>query len=119
MIETAKHHFIAGMAGTDEKNPIREWDRGVAQSQRILNMLRPCRINPKLSADAFLEGQNDYNAVPFPHWDGECLYLKVLKNGHHGASMEWRDSVWALQRKTTDATRGGYQQQDKKGYQIQ
>ena len=66
MIETAKHHFIAGMAGTDKNYPIREWDRGVAQSQRTLNMLRPCIINPKLSADAFLEGQHDYNVVPFP-----------------------------------------------------
>ena len=66
MLETAKHRFIAGMEGTDENDPIREWDRCVAQSQRTLNMLRPCRINPKLSADAFLEGQHDYNAVPFP-----------------------------------------------------
>ena len=40
MIETAKHHLIAGMAGTDKNYPIREWDRGVAQSQRTLNMLR-------------------------------------------------------------------------------
>ena len=39
MIKTAKHHFIAGMAGTDEKYPIREWDRGVEKSQRTLNML--------------------------------------------------------------------------------
>ena len=66
MIETAKHHFIAGMDGTDKNYPIREWDRGVEQSQRTLNMLLPCIINPKLSADAFLEGQHDYNAVPFP-----------------------------------------------------
>ena len=66
MIETAKHHFIAVMAGTDKNYPIREWDRGLEQSQRTLNMLIPCRINPKLSADAFLEGQKDYNAVPFP-----------------------------------------------------
>ena len=66
MIETVKHHFIAGMAGTDENYPIREWERGVAQSQRTLNMLRPCRINPKLSSDAFLEGQQDYNSVSFP-----------------------------------------------------
>ena len=66
MIETAKHHFIAGMAGTDENYPIQEWDRGVAQSQRTLNILRPCRINPKLSADALLEGQHNYNDVPFP-----------------------------------------------------
>ena len=39
MIETAKHHFIAGMAGTDKNYPRREWDRGVAQSQITLNML--------------------------------------------------------------------------------
>ena len=56
MIETAKHHFIAGMYGTDENYPIREWDRGVEQSQRTLNMIRLCQINPKFSADAFLEG---------------------------------------------------------------
>ena len=72
MIETAKHHFIAGMAGIDENYPIRERDRGVEQSQRTLKMLRPSRINPELSADAFLEGKHDYNAVPLPHWDGEC-----------------------------------------------
>ena len=66
MIETAKHHFIAGMAGTDENFPITQWDRCVAQSERSLNMLRPCQVNPKLSVDAFLEGQHDYNAVPFP-----------------------------------------------------
>ena len=59
IIETAKHHFIAGMAGTDENFPIREWERGVEQSQRTLNILRPCRINPKLSAGAFLEGNHD------------------------------------------------------------
>ena len=66
MIETAKHNFIAGMAGTYGNYPIREWDRGVEKSQRTLNMLQPCRINPKFSADAFLEGQHDYNAVPPP-----------------------------------------------------
>ena len=32
IIETAKHHFIAGMTGTDKNYPIREWDREVAQS---------------------------------------------------------------------------------------
>ena len=33
MIETEKHHFIAVMVGIHENYPIREWDRGVAQSQ--------------------------------------------------------------------------------------
>ena len=63
IIETAKHHFIAGMAVTDVNYPIGEWYRGVALSQKTLNMLQPCRINPKFSADAFLEGQHDYNTV--------------------------------------------------------
>ena len=90
MIETAKHHFIAGMAGTDKNFPITQWDRCVPQSQRSLNMLRPCIINPKLSADAFLEGQHDYNAVPFPPlgwrmfndcWDwGTHLFHCVIGN---------------------------------------
>ena len=29
MIETVKHHFIAGMAGTDENYPIQDWYRAV------------------------------------------------------------------------------------------
>ena len=65
MIETGKHHLISGIAGTDENFPITQWDRLIPQTQRTLNMVRLCRINPKLSADAFLEGQHDYNAVPF------------------------------------------------------
>ena len=39
-------------------------------------MLRPCRINPQLSTDAFLEGQHDYNAVPFPPLGWRMLMLK-------------------------------------------
>ena len=88
MIDTAKHHFISGMAGTDKNYPIREWDRGAAQSQRTLNMLRPCKINPKLSADAFLEGQQDYNAVTFPPLGGRMLIFEGPEKrsswGFHG-----------------------------------
>ena len=66
MIETGKHHLISEIAVTDENFPITQWDRLIPKTQRKINMMRPCRINPKLSADAFLEGQHDYNAVPFP-----------------------------------------------------
>ena len=88
MIETAKHRFIAGMAGIYENDPIREWDRGVTQSQRTLNMLRPCRINAKLSADAFLEGHQDYNVVPSPPFGWQMLIFerpdKISSWGFHG-----------------------------------
>ena len=66
VVETGKHHLISGIAGTDENFPITQWDILIPQTQRTLNMMRPCRINPKLSADFFLEGQHDYNTVPFP-----------------------------------------------------
>ena len=66
MIETGKHHLISGIAGTDENFPITQWDRLIPQTQRTLNMMRLCRINQKLSSDAFLEGQHNFNAVPFP-----------------------------------------------------
>ena len=39
IIGAAKHHIVAGVAGTDKNYPIREWDRRVAQSQRTLNTL--------------------------------------------------------------------------------
>ena len=61
---------------------------GVAQSQRTLNMLRPCRINPKLSADAFLEGQHNYNVVLFPPLEWRMLKFEGPEKrsswGFHG-----------------------------------
>ena len=69
-IETAKHHIIAGLATTDGDFPIRQWNKLIPQAQHTLNMLRPTRINPRLSAFAFLEGMHSYDAVPFtpPGW---------------------------------------------------
>ena len=40
-------------------------------------MLRPCRINPKLSVDALLEGQHDYNAVPFTPFGWRVIIFEV------------------------------------------
>ena len=54
-----------------------------------------------------------------PPWDGKCLYLKDRNKDPHGAFMGLRASVWALQRKTTDATQDESQQQEQSGYQTQ
>ena len=60
----------------------------MAQSQRTLNMLGPCIINTTLSADALLEGQHDYNAVPFPPLGWKMLIFKGPEKrsswGFHG-----------------------------------
>ena len=91
----------------------------MSQSQRTLNMLRPCRINPKLSADAFLEGQHDYNAVPFPPLRWQMLNFEGPDHRSSWGSMRWRGSVWDPQRKTTCDTGDGSQQQEPSGYQTQ
>ena len=63
-IQTFKNHFIAGLATADPKFPVREWDRLIPQAVLTLNIMRECRINPKLSAYAYLFGQFDFNATP-------------------------------------------------------
>eukprot|EP00957_Ditylum_brightwellii_P147253 11212778-Ditylum_brightwellii.AAC.1 len=40
------------------------WCRLLPQAYMTLNMLRPCRLNPKLSAYSSMEGIHDYNAHP-------------------------------------------------------
>ena len=63
-IQTFKNHFIAGLATADPKYPMREWDRLIPQAVLTLNIMRECRINPKISAYAYLFGQFDFNATP-------------------------------------------------------
>ena len=41
------------------------WCRLLEQAEHTLNMLRPSRITPKVSAYAYLYGMHNYNANPF------------------------------------------------------
>ncbi len=63
-IQTWKNHFIAGLSSTDPSFPMSEWDRLVQQGELTLNLLHNTRVNPKLSAWAYLFGQFNYNAAP-------------------------------------------------------
>ena len=63
-IRTFKNHFIAILCGTDPNFPIALWDRLLPQALLTLNLLRPSRINPRLSAYAQLHGAFDYNRTP-------------------------------------------------------
>ena len=63
-IRTWKKHFIAGLCSTDPSFPMAEWDRLVKQGEITLNLLRNSRVNPRLSAWAYLFGQFDFNATP-------------------------------------------------------
>ena len=59
-----KDHFIAGLACLPNKFPLRLWCYLIPQAVLTLNLLRPSRINPNLSAHVQLHGAFDFNATP-------------------------------------------------------
>ena len=64
-IQTFKNHTKAGLCICDKEFLPMLWDKIINQAQDTLNMLRTSRVHPKLSAFHVLEGQPDYNRVPF------------------------------------------------------
>ena len=63
-IQTFKNHFIAGLASTDPNFPLSNCCRLLPQAELTLNLLRPSRLDPKLSAYALLEGAFDFTRTP-------------------------------------------------------
>jgi hypothetical protein len=59
-----KDHFVAGLASLDPTFPMHLWCRLIEQCTQTLNLMRPSRINPRLSAEAQLNGAFDYNKTP-------------------------------------------------------
>ena len=91
----------------------------MAQSQRTLNMLLPCRINPNCQQTHSWKEKTITTLYRSHPWDGKSLFLKDLTKDPHGDFMGWGASVRAPQRKTTYAKRDGCQQQEQSGYQTQ
>jgi hypothetical protein len=60
-IDTWNYHFIAGLSSLDPSFPMHLWCRLISQATTTLNLLRPSRINPRLSAEAQLNGAFDCN----------------------------------------------------------
>ena len=63
-IRTGKNHFLSGLATCDPSYPIDEWDRILIQGEITLNLLRNSRVNPSLSAYAYINGPFDFNRTP-------------------------------------------------------
>ena len=61
---TFKNHFISVLATADPEFPVAEWGRLLPQAELTLNLIRPCRVNHKLSAYAYLFGLFDFNKTP-------------------------------------------------------
>ena len=60
-IQTFKNHFIAVCSGTDLAFLARVWNHILEYVVVTLNMLRPSRLNPKISAYMQLYGIFDFN----------------------------------------------------------
>ena len=60
-IRTFKNHFTAGLCSVDKDFPLHLWDKLLPQAELSLNLLRGSRLNPKLSAWAYLHGTFDFN----------------------------------------------------------
>lgn len=66
-IRTAKEHLISTWATADPNFPMTHWDQ-TEQIETVLNMMRPSRINPRLSAYEQLRGAfnwSKYILAPF------------------------------------------------------
>ena len=66
-IGTQKNHFVSGISGSDKILPINIWDGLLDQAQITLNILRPSRRNPNISAHAIMEGKFDFNKNLWHH----------------------------------------------------
>ena len=63
-IDIFKDHFISGLATVHPSFPLHLWYRLISLEVTTLNLMRPSRINPKLSAYEILNGVFDCNKNP-------------------------------------------------------
>ena len=83
-IRTFKNHFITILCSTHPDFPLNLWCRLLPQAEITLNMVRPCRSNPKMSAYTALEGEFNYNKTPLTP-----LGAKVIAFKPPGARQSW------------------------------
>ena len=72
-IQTFKAHFIACLHTAPSTYPAKEWDRLLPQCELTLNLMRPSRHNPKLSAHNDLFGIYDFNKTPLAPPGTKCV----------------------------------------------
>ena len=63
-IQTFNNHLISGISSCDPGFTMYLWDRLLSQGTLTLNLLRPSRINPRLSTEAQINGVFDFNRTP-------------------------------------------------------
>lgn len=64
VIRTCKNHLISILCGAHPDFSLFLWCKLLPQSEITLNLVRPCRVNPKLSACKALKGSCSCNYAP-------------------------------------------------------
>ena len=83
-IKTFKQHFIAILAGTHKQFPLHLWCRLLPQAEMTLNMLRPCRYDPTMSAYQAIQGEFNYDTTPL-----EILGCKAITHEKPHQRKTW------------------------------
>ena len=87
-IQAFKDHFLVILSGVDSSFPLHLWDRLSPQAEMTLNLLRQSKVEPKVSAWAYLSGPQDYNASPlWRSWDVQSSFMKNHGNENIGTHM--------------------------------
>ena len=63
-IQTFKNHFIAILDGADKDFPKDRWDLLLPHAVITLNLFRPSRLNPRISAYTMIHGVFDFSKTP-------------------------------------------------------
>jgi hypothetical protein len=84
-----KNHFTVGIASISSLFPNANWCQISPQSNMTLNIMRPCRLNPLLSAHEAMEGSFLFDAMPLTLLGTKVLvHLKPTQRkswGYHAA----------------------------------
>jgi hypothetical protein len=73
---------------------VAEWDRLLFQAKLTLNLLRSSRVNPKLSAYAYLNGNFDFNKTPLAPLGTKVVIH--LKPDQHASSSYHGKEDWSV-----------------------
>ena len=83
-----KNHFLSGLATSDPSFPISEWDRLLPQANLTLSLLWLSRVNPKLSAYAYIFVNFDFHRTPLVPPGTKTIIHKNATPEDHGITME-------------------------------
>ena len=79
-IQTFKAHLIVGLCSIDPDYLATEWNCLLEQAEITINLLRACRINPKISAHNAVFGAFDFNKTPLAPPGTKVIVHKKLDN---------------------------------------